>query len=220
MKKVAGVIFLVLLLLVSWAIAGADEQWEFVERFDTIKLYQAVEEDGDFLPFRAEATLNVSAERIAMALVDIERKNMWAPKLKFTKLHKILSSNSFQYSEYYTTPWPFMDREFLLSGRVVYEPDRIIFRAENSPESEMADEDHVQVDIKILNFEIIPLTRNSSKVIFTFSGDMGGWIPDFVQTIIQKKWPVRFIQALEQRIKEEPQLETSRYAEMKKIQFF
>lgn len=190
--------------------------WEQIDTVEGVKLYRSLEESEDLLPFRAIAELNVPYQRIVMALVNAEHKNRWAPKLKFTTIHNEISTNHFEYSEYYTTPWPFYDREFLLLGTVEYTHDRILFTARNSANKHLADENHVLANVKIMEVVIIPLSQDTTRVEFTFSGDLGGWIPTFVKNIIQKKWPIRFLQAMQSYIKKNPTLATPRYLALQK----
>lgn len=211
-----------LLLCVSlcsfWPMAShaEDERWEFLQSYDRISLYRAVQSEEGLLPFMATADLDIPFQEIVKALVDTENKQVWAPKLKYTVMHNEESANQYEYSEYYTTPWPFDDREFLLLGTVRYEEEQVVFSAVNSPNKSLAATDHTLANVEMLEFVIIPLSESRSRVRFTFSGDMGGWIPDFVKTIIQKKWPVRFIQAMEAYILGGPQLDTSRYQSLQK----
>lgn len=190
--------------------------WEYIGAYEGVALYRALQEREGLLPFKAVAVLDIPYDRIVMALVDAERKPNWAPKLKATAIHERKSTNSFEYSEYYRTPWPFKDREFLLAGTVEYFEDRIVFAAENSTNIALAREDHLKANIETLTFAVFPLSEGRTEVAFTFSGDMGGWIPAFVKTIIQKKWPVRFIQSLKHYIGTTDSLETDRYRSLKK----
>jgi len=198
---------------------GMEEHWQHIGTHEDVDLYRALNETQGTLPFKAVALLDVSYDKIVMALVDAERKPQWAPKLKATAVHNQISTNCFEYSEYYTTPWPFKDREFLLSGTVSYQHDRIVFAAVNSQNDRWARDDHLLANIQALTFEVIPLSAGKTKVAFTFSGDLGGWIPDFVKTIIQKKWPVRFIQSLKDHVAQNDFLETDRYRSLKKATF-
>jgi len=191
-------------------------RWEYVKTYEGVDLFRALQASEGSLPFRATADLDVPYQKIVMALVDVERKNDWAPKLKSTAIHAKLSANEFEYSEYYTTPWPFKDREFLLRGTITYRPDQVLFAAVDSQNRTYAREDHVQANIEILEFAVIPLSEDKTRVQFTFAGDLGGWIPAFVKTIIQKKWPVRFIQSLQNRIQTGQALETARYRSLEK----
>ncbi|MBU1169327.1 MAG: hypothetical protein KKD44_07160 [Proteobacteria bacterium] len=197
----------------------AEDMWEHVGTYDGVALFRSLEEKEGLLPFKAVAELDVAYDKIVMALVDAESKASWAPKLKATAIHAVPSSNSFEYSEYYETPWPFKDREFLLLGGVLYLDDRILFTAINSPHDNLARADHQLANIERLNFTIIPLSDHKTRVSFEFSGDLGGWIPDFVKNIIQKKWPVRFIQSLKDHIATHPVLETERYLALVKPPF-
>ncbi|BHH86124.1 SRPBCC family protein [Desulforhopalus sp. 52FAK] len=194
----------------------SESKWEQIDLIDGVALFRSLEESGTLLPFKATAELNVPYQSIVMALVDAERKSSWAPKLKYTTIHNEISNNRFEYSEYYTTPWPFHDREFLLLGTVEYKSDRVLFTAENSLNKDRADTTHLLANVKIMEVAIIPLSLNTTRVEFTFSGDLGGWIPTFVKNIIQKKWPIRFIQAMKSYIKNSPDLETSRYLSLQK----
>ncbi len=193
-----------------------ESRWLFVETIEGVDLFRARTEAQGLLPFKATAVLDVPYQNVVKALVDAEVKNTWAPKLKTSTLHRQLSPNQFEYSEYYTTPFPFYDREFLLLGSVEYQRDRILFSASNSANNHLADTDHLRANVAVLEFLIIPLSPQKTRVEFTFSGDMGGWIPSFVKTIIQKKWPVRFIQALNHHIKDEMVVASKRYEHLDK----
>ena len=192
------------------------DKWEQIDTIEGVALFRSLEESDTLLPFKATAKLNVPYQKIVMALVDAEHKNDWAPKLKYTTIHNEISNNHFEYSEYYTTPWPFHDREFLLLGTVEYQNDRILFSAENSLNKDLADTTHLLANVKVMEVAIIPLSSDTTRVEFTFSGDLGGWIPTFVKNIIQKKWPIRFIQAMQGYIQKSPDLETPRYLSLKK----
>ena len=193
-----------------------DDAWEHIGIYEDVNLYRAVHESEGLLPFRADAEVEAPHESIVMALLDAERKPEWAPKLKSTVVHARISSNSFEYSEYYETPWPFKDREFLLHGTVEYRSDRVVFHAANSENPHLARPDHLRAKIRVLTFEIVPLSERSTRVVFTFSGDLGGWIPGFVKTIIQRKWPVRFIQSLRDYLAANDLPETERYRSLQK----
>ncbi|MFT5728711.1 MAG: hypothetical protein ACI8PB_002866 [Desulforhopalus sp.] len=195
---------------------ASEDPWKYIDTFEGVSLYRSQKEIEGFLPFKATAVLNVPYQKVVMALVDVERKNSWAPKLKSTTVHNEKSANCFEYSEYYTTPWPYKDREFLLLGTVDYNGDRVLFSAVNSENKPLADNSHLLVNIEKLEFSIIPLSANITRVSFTFSGDLGGWIPRFVRAIIQKKWPVRFIQSLQKTINKNEVVETVRYQSLKR----
>ncbi len=181
-------------------VVAEEQEWDYLYTEQGVELYSARQQLQEQVPFKAIARVQAPYQEIVKALVDHEQKPTWSPKLKQVTIHQIQSSNRFAYSEYYTTPWPFYDREFLLDGKIRYTDSSVIFEASNLKQDSLADSDHVLVNIVRLSLEIIPLSPDESQVTFVFSGDMGGWIPNFVKTIIQRKWPIRFLQALENHI--------------------
>lgn len=197
--------------VISLAASGSQHVWIYESTDEGVALYHQQDAAEGLLPFKAVAELDVASEQVVLALLTAEQKPLWAPKLKGTTVHATLAANCFQYSEYYTTPWPFKDREFLLLGTIFRQGDGIVFSAVDAPDRHYRDDSHVQANIHELTFAIFPLSANRTRVEFTFSGDLGGWIPDFVQEIIQKRWPVRFIQALQAYLQNKTLIESERY---------
>ena len=181
-------------------ILAAELEWEFISDEQGVELYGATQKIDGQLPFKAITEIQAPYQQIIMALMDHEQKPSWAPKLKSTKFHFQNEDNHFAYSEYYETPWPFYDREFLLDGTIEYRDNSVIFEASNLTKKSLRADNHVLVDIAVLTVEVTPVSSDSSKIIFTFSGNMGGWIPNFVKNIIQRKWPILFLQALENHL--------------------
>jgi hypothetical protein len=204
-------------LMPTVCLAAGESQplWVYESTDDGVALYHQQDAAEGLLPFKAVAELDSASEQIVLALLEAEQKPLWAPKLKGTTVHATLVANCFQYSEYYTTPWPFKDREFLLLGTITRQGDSIVFSAVDAPDRHFRDDNHVQANIHELTFAIIPLAADRTRVEFTFSGDLGGWIPDFVQEIIQKRWPVRFIQALQGYLSDNTLEESERYRLLK-----
>jgi hypothetical protein len=202
------------LLVASGVQAQQDKVWVHESTEEGIALYHQQDAPEGLLPFKAVAVLDVPSDQIVLALLDAEGKPLWAPKLKSTSVHATVSPNHFLYSEYYTTPWPFKDREFLLLGTVAMAGDSIVFSAVDARDRHYREPSHVQANIHELTFVIMPLSADRTRVEFTFSGDLGGWIPDFVQEIIQKRWPVRFIQALQGYLQDHQLVGSERYLQL------
>nr|WP_320114887.1 hypothetical protein [uncultured Desulfuromonas sp.] len=213
LRLVVAVAFLLTPQIVA---AGQQQGWVYESTDEGVALYHQQDAPEGLLPFKAVAELDIAAEQIVLALLDAEQKPLWAPKLKGTTVHATEAANCFQYSEYYTTPWPFKDREFLLLGTIVRQGNETVFSAIDAPDRHFRDEGHVQANIHELTFAVIPVSPKRTRVEFTFSGDLGGWIPDFVQEIIQKRWPVRFIQALQAYLQDNSLIESERYRRLQK----
>ena len=190
---------LILILLITFSSTFAND-WKEVAKEDGIVVY-AFEHDESIIPFKAVAKINYPLKKILGVLEDHKRKYLWAPKLKDVKVHTIKESGEYIFSEYYKTPWYSSDREFLLSGHIKkISNDEFILIGKSIDNPMLANHDHIQVDVKTLNVRLSKLGPQQTKIIFEFHGDMGGWIPVWLMNIIQKKWPLRFIQGLRKEL--------------------
>lgn len=185
------------------------QNWKFVKTYEGVKLFSLEQKENGLIPFKAIYQSDIHYKEFVKLLFDHSNKKNWAPKLKNLKLHST-KEKSFVFSEYYQTPWPFYDREFLLVGQVYRENGKVFFEAHNAKNKELAHRDHVLADVKELLVELEPI-NGKTKITFTFKGFMGGFIPKFVSNIIQKKWPVRFIQAMVKEIKENGTIESKEF---------
>ncbi|EQC42937.1 hypothetical protein M899_0889 [Bacteriovorax sp. BSW11_IV] len=181
--------------------ASLANNWQHVATYEGVELYSMEHNEQGLLPFKAVRESEFPIESFVKLLIDYEHKSKWAPKLKNVKLHKELGANKYIFSEYYTTPWPFYDREFLLQGEIKKVGSKVIFEGIEIPDDSFKDNDHVKANVRVLTVTLTP-NKSGTHIEFEFIGDMGGAIPHFVSNIIQKKWPVRFIQAMEKTIKE------------------
>ena len=195
---------------------AAEILWKHVATEQGVELYSSTEKVGDQLPFKAITIIEAPYERIVMSLVDHEKKTSWAPKLKSARVHHRLGANRFAYSEYYEAPWPFHDREFLLDGTIEYRDNSVFFEAANLEDISLAADNHVRVDVEVMELQVSPHSPTSSRLVFTFSGNMGGWIPEFVKKIITRKWPIRFLQAFENHLLVAEVRETEMYRSLSK----
>ncbi len=183
------------------------ENWEKFHSEDGIDLYRAPKAKSGIIPFKAEAIVNGSVEAYLKHLLDVKGRLEWAPKLDRITIHKKIGPNHFIYSEFYKTPWPATDRQFLLEGKVIFKsPQHILLKGSNSDLLKYKSSNHILCDVNFLNFELVQLKNNKTRLTFSFLGDMKGWMPNWLINLIQRKWPMRFIQEIRKRAhSEEPQ---------------
>jgi len=180
----------------------ASDRWQLLSKERGISVYELKNPPNrDMLPFRAEKVINLSLSRLFYILVDYESKNQWAPKLKNVKIHKKLGVNQFIFSEYYKVPWPFNDRQFLLKGQVELKENFIHISAYSIDDKTFFAKDHTRADVDNIDVKLYPLSKEQTRIEFEFLGDMGGYIPTFVQNIIRRRWPFSFITSLEEYAK-------------------
>jgi hypothetical protein len=171
--------------------------WESFSLENGIQLYKSSAQASGVIPFKAEAVLEGPFEIYLKLLLDPTGRPTWAPKLKKIEIHKSITPNHFIYSEFYHTPWPASDRQFLLAGKVHFlGPKHVVLSAQNALQTEYIDEDYILCDVNFLEFELEEIEKGKTRMSFTFIGDMKGWMPIWLINLIQKKWPLRFIQKI------------------------
>lgn len=189
---------LLLFLFVSYS----HYAWEMVLQENGITIFAKNEAPG-VMPFKADGVVEANLDDIVAVIQDYRNKPLWSPKLKRVELHEALEDNTFIFSEFYKTPWPATDREFLLKGRIFKVSDkRVNIMANSIVDEELHNDDYIQAEVKALNITLEQIAENKTKMTFEFYGDMKGWMPTWLMNLIQKKWPYRFIQSLRKRLVE------------------
>ncbi|MFT6632087.1 MAG: hypothetical protein ACJAS4_002049 [Bacteriovoracaceae bacterium] len=188
------------LSLISLTTLAETNSWQKLASEDNINIFSKKALNG-VLPFKAEGKIDANIEVLLNILKDHKNKNQWAPKLDTVKMHEQKGKNKFIFSEYYKTPWPASDREFLLSG-TIERPTKssVILRAHSIDQEKgfthFKSHNHVQADVQYINVILKKISANQTSIKFEFHGDMKGWMPLWLMNLIQKKWPLRFIQGL------------------------
>jgi hypothetical protein len=197
------IITLLFMLSLSPTFAQSSTNWKKVAEEDNISVFALPTGDG-VIPFKAKGIINAPIKVVLESLKDHKRKPNWSPKLKSVKVHQEIGKGKekeYIFSEYYKTPWPAYDREFLLKGEIVYAKNGDIFLNAKSVNNEkLENNDHIQADVRYLNVALHSVSPTQTQVTFEFLGDMKGWMPVWLMNLIQKKWPLRFIQGLRKHI--------------------
>lgn len=191
----------VLVLFAGFSLSATAKDWVEVHQEGNITI-KTIKDAKGVMPFKAEGVINHSIPKIVAALKDYQNKHRWSPKLKSVKVHEKKKDETFIFSEFYKTPWPTYDREFLLEGTIKNIKKGVVsFEASSVDLPNLMDEDHVQAQVHKLNVLLESIGKNATRITFEFYGDLGGWIPTWLMNVIQKKWPLRFIQGLNLYIK-------------------
>lgn len=186
--------------LLSFYVAA--ENWSLVHEEQGIKVYAGEYQKSGVIPFKALGVVNAPIHKVAELIENDQLKPEWSPKLKSVIIHERISKDELIFSEYYSTPWPAVDREFLLRGKIKRHSDEFIEYIGESIDNHYKDADHIQALVKKLNFSLKKVDENRTHITFVFNGDMKGWMPIWLMNLIQKKWPLRFIQGLRQQLGE------------------
>ena len=179
----------------------AFSNWKPLFEKNGIKVFKGKLKGEAVIPFKAIGTLNGSLEEVVSVLLNFQQKHIWSPKLKSVKIHKEKDSFIKTFSEYYETPWPALDREFLLEGKMDI-PDQNLVKlfATSSRNTSLSKKDHVLAQVNNLDLTLKRLTATKTAVEFVFMGDLKGWIPVWITNLIQRRWPYKFLKGLEKHI--------------------
>ena len=204
LKAYLAELIIVISLLFSFQVKS-DVKWNYVETREGIEIYKSESKElGSVIPFMAKGEINANVEDILSILLNSNEKKLWAPKLMDVKVHKKVAPGEYIFSEIYHAPWPFLNREFLLSGKIKVKPEGVVeitstgFKGKNF--SKYLSSDTVACEIKYVNIVLKSLSSTKTLLRFEFFGDMGGWIPVWIANMIQKVWPAKFIMKLRERV--------------------
>lgn len=177
--------------------------WNKIYSKNNITVF-AKKTDQNIIPFKAESLIKQNIAKVLEALKNFDEKPLWSPKLKSVKIHKIISNSEMIFSEFYKTPWPAFDREFLLKGKVIkVHKGLYLLKAKSIDLPDFQNDKYVQANVKTLKIELEEKSTNLTKITFEFNGDFNGLIPNWIMNLIQKKWPYKFIYNLKEHLKKE-----------------
>lgn len=207
--KVVKMIWLCFTLLAPLFGNGGDN-WKVSSFEDGITLYTKEAVDG-LIPFKARANLKLPIDVVAEVLMDFDHKHKWSPKLKSVKVHEQIHEHQVLFSEYYKTPWPSVDREFLMRGQVQgIGTSEVTFSAhsvsEKSVITKYASDKHIQAEVFSLHLTLTKLGESATTIAFEFRGDLKGWMPNWLTNLIQERWPKLFIEGLDSYAREQNRL--------------
>ena len=186
---------LIFILSISASIYAS--KWELVLEQDSIKVYSKGKNDSKLKAFRAEGIVHANIEKVLYTILDNHRRPQWNPKMDTVFYIQKIDSLSYHFAEWYKTPWPAKDREFLLLGKIsADEYQNISLTASSNHNLNNASKKHLTATVHSLVLNLKAIDNNTTQLTFKFDGDLGGWLPTWLINLIQKKWPLRFIQGL------------------------
>jgi hypothetical protein len=188
------------IVIFLFSFSALSKNWKPLLSIEGIEVLGAERTEMGLIPFKAVAELDGTLEAVYDILVDMENKARWSPKLYFTKIHQKISENDYIFSEYYSTPWPAYDREFLMMGNIEKGENYFLLTAKSVIDENFLNDRLVQADVQKLAIMVKKISKNKLQIEFEFLGHMQGWMPVWLINIIQKKWPLRFIQGLRKEI--------------------
>ena len=209
-------LFLVYLCFAYTPFQESPNFWTYQLNEDDIKVSRGPLNSEGLNPFKAEAKIFYKMEEVLAAILDIKNRPNWVPKMDTIRHVSPLGDLEYHFIERYKTPWPAKDREFLLKGKtIIVSPKHTKLLAESDSKNLSLSSTHVEAFIKRMEISIYRIKMDETLVVFKMEANLGGWLPRWLTNLIQKKWPLRFIQGLKKPLREKNYHESPYYMEWK-----
>jgi len=174
--------------------------WELIDEGNGVKIYSKKEEKGKkgWTSFKAVGFYESNLRDIVEVLLDFDNKHSWAPQNKSSKVLKRLKNGNYLVLEHYKAPWPVDNREFLFEGYVKKNSDKeVLIHAWSNTTYPYKNDDVVIAFADYVDLTIEEIVKGKKcKVTFSVSGNLGGWIPNWVKKLVRTKWPFEFFEGL------------------------
>jgi hypothetical protein len=190
--------------------------WTYQLNEDGIEVARGPLNSDGLNPFKAEAKLLHKMEDVISAILDLKHRPRWVPKMDTVTHVSPIGELEYHFIERYKTPWPAKDREFLLRGKtIIVSENHTKLLAESDSKNLNLSSTHIEAFIKRMEISVHKIKVNETLVVFKMEADLGGWLPKWLTNLIQKKWPLRFIQGLKKTLREKTYQDSPYYLEWK-----
>lgn len=190
--------FLVFIICSSISFGGG---WELAKSSDQIKIYTRQAEGSSIKEFKVIATTSAHITKLETQLEAVENFTEWQENVSSIKVIKTVSQNV---KYIYTTSeisWPISDRDMVFKFEKTKETDGSIkFTSINTPSYISEDEDFLRIKNARGYWKFTPLPNGGTKIFYTFFGDPGGNLPDWVINMFIVDGPFETVKNLLKRV--------------------
>ena len=195
--------------------AVGDDSWKLIKEKEGIKVFENKKVKSGWTSFLAVGFFKKRLKEIVEVLLDFDNKHFWAPRNEFSKVFKKLKNGNYLVLEHYTAPWPIDDREFLFEGYVKKKSDKeVLIKAWSNTTYPYKNEDVVIAFAKHVDIIVEELAEKMCKVTFSVSGNLGGWLPNWIKSFVRTKWPIQFFEGLGKELQIERQRDSMVFREL------
>lgn len=178
------------------------DDWKDNGERDGIKSYTQVTKKGGLLAFKAEGYINAQITNIMAILRDVEQSNAWTPDLIHKSTVRDISDIEAITYTVNDVPWPFSDREVIMSNKLFVSPERDMMIVKmNSVEEDVKSYKKGLVRAFVYYGEVglRPISPKRTYIEIAILIDPRGYIPTWIVNWVQQNLPYNFIKAVEKR---------------------
>lgn len=204
--SIRSIFFAIALLLVSSSVSAKDwakEDWEFVYEKNDIKVFRKSFPQSDVRGVAGETIVDASPGKVIFILLDHKHKSEWIDYFEESHLVEDLAPNgNIQYS-LFDLPFPVSDRDFLVHNQfsIDVEQKAIVMDIKSVPDAREPEKgDVIRGQVIHGRFVLIP-QGDKTIVQAEYLTDPKGLIPNWLINILQKKWPIKTLEAMRAQLK-------------------
>lgn len=213
MKRILSVTVVVLSCLMLFApfAMGIDGKWEFLETIDGVDLYRMTHPGTKVCTFKGVGFVDAKIEVIGAVLRDIEAYPTWMARCKKAEVLKRVDRNTFIVHYIVDTPFPYMNRDVVLSNKTRYDFNKAtavitfgIAKDYSYPEQPGC----FRMPSLEGEYYLEYFGRNKTRVTYMHRADPGGNIPITLANRFEiQYYPVHYIQGIRRMVKKRRYIE-------------
>jgi hypothetical protein len=184
-------------------------QWKIHTNKEKIEVYlpKDYKHPSGLVPVRFKATIDYPLSKVLSVLADNSRKMEWIPKLEEAKMIEEISETDVIVYYRYSTPWPFSGRDFLIKSTAEFNSQTKVLKVlmKSVPEHKnLKSNDNYVRGISHDGYTILRYKdKRTTEIEMAFLNEFGGFIPNFVINLVQKKWPYKFMGNLRRQLRKD-----------------
>ncbi len=194
-------------LLLFWLLAPAAAQagWEQIRDEDGIQVYSSTVDGSDIIRVKTQVIIGAPLETIRRILDDAPRRPEWVPYLRQSRVLRDFGNGQRLEYSHFEAPWPATDRDFVyrIQSRAQTPRQRMFsMQSETSPlMPEQADKIRAELIESVYTLSALGPAR--TRVELVFHADLRGWLPVWINNIVQRHLPYRMLKNLRARAEAE-----------------
>ncbi len=177
MKSVKLSWLVLLLALVPLSMQG--QAWELKQYKDGISVYTRKVEGSNTVEFKGEITVKSNLAGILAVIDSVPEYTKWMHNCGGSK--RIKKINEYSGYSYYVieTPWPVTDRDACVFYKVSQNPSTKVVTIDITGVKDYIPPkpDKVRIPLVKASWQLIPVSRGLTKVIYQAHSEIGGYVP-------------------------------------------
>ncbi len=192
-------------LLVSFGAQAGSGEWEYVDRFDGVKVWRMQREGSNVFAFRGEVIHKVHIGKVLSVFGNGDLRQDWVDRWDASKDLKMIGPDERVFWIRFDLNWPVSDRDYVIHTKATKYPKRRQLIARLKSTTHRAKPEDGGCCVRGLAFGTLykfsALPDGRTKMMVEVHTDPQGMLPAWLVNLIQKKWPSKTLNGLAKRAK-------------------